>query len=132
MILYQTIYYRPEHNTGTHIDSSMKKSGLARSKVFMVLLIFKLHTGKPCLAELTTDGTMSSDGKRCELNYVPWVDKDWPKSDAANQASSKPEYDLRLIVFTFRRAKSFLRLIDSLMNASYVNDVVALDILLDR
>jgi hypothetical protein len=112
----------------------VKKSGLARSEVLTFLLIVKLYTGimLTCSAEFSTDGKMSSDERRCELYYVPWIDKDWPKSDAANQASSKSENDLRLIVFTFRRAKSFLRLIDSLMNASYVNDVVALDILLDR
>jgi hypothetical protein len=112
--------------------SVVKKSGLARSKVLTFLLIVKLHTGIICSAEFSMDGKMSSDGRRCELYYVPWIDKDWPKSDAADQASSKSENDLRLIIFTFQRAKSFLRLIDSLMNASYVNDVVALDILLDR
>jgi hypothetical protein len=91
----------------------------------MFALLFLVHTEHRVLGQFGSNAGIRSDEQRCEHHYAPWIDKDWPIPDGEFEQT---EYDLRLIVFTFRRAKSFIRLIDSLMDASYVNDVVALDI----
>ena len=73
--------------------------------------------------------------KPCTLVRIPWISKDWPID--ANQGHLKiedidQEYALRVLVLTFRRANSLLRLLQSLLAAEYHYDSVALDILIDR
>jgi hypothetical protein len=84
------------------------------------------------------DGMNHNMSRLCSLHNRTWLDKDWPvgqtSGDQGNNkyAARRREYPLRLLVLTYRRAKSLERLLNSLTNGDYFGDSVALDILIDR
>ncbi len=84
------------------------------------------------------EDSMYASNPLCTLHNSVWLDKDWPfgQSDEDQQAFvygvRRKEYPLRLLVLTYRRANSLLRLLNSLQNATYFGDSVALDIFIDR
>jgi hypothetical protein len=74
----------------------------------------------------------------CTLHTRAWLDKDWPYGqtneyhEGNEHGERRQEYPLRLLVLTYRRANSLVRLLNSLENGNYSGDSVALDIFIDR
>jgi hypothetical protein len=90
------------------------------------------------VAEGSGEGMNRNMSRLCSLHTRTWLDKDWPVGQTSgDQGNDEPstrrlEYPLRILVLTYRRAKSLERLFNSLTNGDYFGDSVALDILIDR
>jgi hypothetical protein len=83
----------------------------------------------PSFGRSSTAFSNTSVGGHCSFHYTPW---NRPALDENIVHDDHPEYPLRILVLTYRRHRSLLRLLSSLAAADYQGDVAALDILVDR
>ena len=102
---------------------------------FRILLFFTLHLNIEIQSSNDSDSLeiLGRSGRQCVLHYRPWQEDNLQNSGNGTEVlTTSQKHALRLIVITYRRAESFLRLLKSLLKASYNNESVALDILIDR
>ena len=119
------------------------------SLLILALLVLAQNRKQPVLA---TKVEANHETKNCTLQQSLWIKMDglsntgttervgadrFNPRDIIDQGKSTrdiidQEFALRILVLTYRRAKFLTRLLQSLIEADYDHDVVALDIFIDR